>query len=225
MNLADPIGTNLDLWDGKRHLVGVVDNVLMGSPYDPVKPMFMIIGDWGGYISVRLNATNDLTGAINRIGEIFNRHNPAYPFDYKFADAEFQRKFTTIDLTRKIASLFAVLAIFITGLGIFGLASYTARQRIKEIGIRKVLGASVTSLIALLSRDFTWLVLIAFLIATPMSWYLLDDYLNRYEIRVEIAWWIYPMIGLITLIFTLFIVSNQANKAATANPVRSLRNE
>ena len=225
MGLEDPMGTNLDLWGDKRKLIGVVDDVLMGSPYEPVKPMFMILDDWGGYISVRIKQTNDLQASLKGLEQIFNKHNPAYPFEYNFADVEFQQKFTTINLTRKLASLFATLAIIITGLGLFGLASYTAEQRIKEIGIRKVLGATVTNLMGLMSKDFTKLVFISFFIAAPFSWYLLDQYLDRYTIRVDIAWWIFPVVGFIVLLFAIVIVSDQARRAAKANPIQSLRSE
>lgn len=225
MNLDNPIGTNLDLWGEKRNLVGVVDNVLMGSPYDPVKPMFVILDDWGGYISVRLRKTNDLQASLEQVQAIFEKHNPAYPFEYNFADVEFQRKFTTISLTRKLASLFAVLAFIITGLGLFGLASFTAEQRIKEIGIRKVLGASIRSLIGLMSKEFTILVIVSFLIATPLAWFGLNSYLDRYAVRIDIQWWVFPIVGLIVMGFALAIVSNQAGRAAKANPVESLRNE
>ena len=225
MGLENPIGTNLDLWGDKRKLIGVVDDVLMGSPYEPVKPMFMILDDWGGFISIRLNGTNDLQATLNDLEVIFDKHNPAYPFEYRFADVEFQRKFTTISLTRKLASLFAVLAFIITGLGLFGLASYTAEQRIKEIGIRKVLGASISSLMGLMSKDFAKLVMVSFLASAPISWYLLDQYLDRYTIRVGIAWWIFPIVGCVVLAFAISIVSDQARRAAKANPVKSLRNE
>ncbi len=226
MNLPEPvIGTNLDLWGDKRRLIGVVDNVLMGSPYDPVKPMFMVIDDWGGYISVRINESGDLQQHLAEIEEVFTEHNGAYPFEYKFADVDFQRKFITIDLTQKLSTLFSLLAIFITGLGLFGLASFMAEQRTKEIGIRKVLGATVTSLIVLISRDFSKLVLLSFFIMVPIAWYALDLYLEKYTIRIDIQWWVFPAVGLIALVFALLIVSNQAGRAARANPVKSLRQE
>ncbi len=225
MQLEDPIGTPLDLWGEKRNLVGVLENSLMGSPYEPVKPMFVMIDDWGGYVSIRLNKTNDLQASLETIEGIFNKHNPAYPFEYNFADVEFARKFTTITLTRKLASLFAVLAFIITGLGLFGLASFTAEQRIKEIGIRKVLGATISNLIGLMSKEFTQLVIISFVIASPLAWYLLNQYLERYTIRIGIEWWIFPVVGITVLLFALGIVSNQASRAAKANPVQSLRNE
>ncbi|HEX7016486.1 MAG TPA: FtsX-like permease family protein, partial [Cyclobacteriaceae bacterium] len=224
MGLEDPIGTELDLWGGKRKLIGVCDNVLMGSPYEEVKPMFAILDDWGGSITVRLKPTNDMQASLKTVESIFTKYGPAYPFEYTFVDEEFQKKFTTINLTSRLASLFAVLAIIITGLGLFGLAAFTAQQRTKEIGIRKVLGASVSSLVNLISRDFSLLVIIAFVICAPLSWWAMNTYLERYTIRTEIVWWIFPATGTIALIFALLIVSTQALRAARANPVNSLRN-
>lgn len=225
MGLEDPIGTELDLWGQKRRLIGVYDNVLMGSPYEEVKPMFAVLDDWGGSITVRLKPTDDLQNALKTIEAIFTRYGPAYPFEYTFVDEEFQKKFTTINLTSRLASLFAILAIVITGLGLFGLAAFTAEQRTKEIGIRKVLGASVVSVVNLISRDFSLLVIVAFVIWAPLSWLAMDKYLERYTIRTEIAWWIFPVTGAIALTFALLIVSAQALRAARANPVNSLRHE
>lgn len=226
MGLEDPIGTSLDLWGEKRQLIGVVDNVIMGSPYKEVKPMFMILNpDWINAISIRLKNNNNLNQNLKTVEAIFDKYNPAYPFDYQFADVEFQRKFDTINMTQRLATIFSLLAIFITGLGLFGLASFTAEQRTKEIGIRKVLGASITGLIALMSRDFSKLVLIGFVLSAPITWYLLDQYLDRYPIRVDVQWWIFPLIGLVALIFSLLIVGNQAFRVARSNPARSLRDE
>ncbi|HYC84131.1 MAG TPA: ABC transporter permease, partial [Chryseosolibacter sp.] len=166
MGLKDPIGTELDLWGQKRKLIGVTENVLMGSPYEPVKPMFIVLDDWGGSVSIRLGKTNDLQASINKVKSIFEKYAPAYPFEYRFADVEFQKKFKTINLTSQLANSFAALAIIITGLGLFGLAAFTAEQRTKELGIRKVLGASVFSLVRMISRDFSVLVIISFVIAS-----------------------------------------------------------
>ncbi len=225
MGLEDPIGTQLDLWGEKRTLIGVIDNILMGSPYEQVRPMFLTLDDWGGSLMVRLSPTTDMKATMDKVQEVFERHNPAYPFDYSFVDERFQRKYTTINLTRKLSTIFAVLTIFITGLGLFGLASYTAEQRIKEIGIRKVLGASVSNLMLLISRDFAMLVMIAFLVASPLAWWGLNSYLDRYTIRVDVEWWVFAVTGIVSLLFALAIVSNQARRAAVANPVQSLRNE
>lgn len=226
MNLEDPIGTELDLWGGKRKLIGVVDDVLMGSPFQPVKPMFVILEpEWIDAITIRLKKTSDLQASINAVKTVFEKYAPAYPFEYRFADQEFQKKFTTINLTSTLASLFATLTIVITGLGLFGLAAFTAEQRTKEIGIRKVLGASVPNLVGLMSRDFSVLVIIAFMISSPVAWWFLTEYLERYTIRTTVAWWIFPLTGLIALSFALLIVSTQALKAARANPANSLRSE
>ena len=227
MNLKEPIiGTELDLWGGKRKLIGVTENVLMGSPYDPVKPMFIVLDpEWIDVVTVRLKKTKDLQASIATVQKIFEKHAPAYPFEYRFADVEFQKKFTTINLTSQLASLFATLTIIITGLGLFGLAAFTAEQRTKEIGIRKVLGATVPSLVRLISKDFSFLVIISFLISSPVAWWLLTKYLERYTIRTTIAWWVFPVTGLVALIFAIVIVSTQALRAAHANPATSLRNE
>lgn len=226
MNLKDPIGTELDLWGGKRKLIGVMDDVLMGSPFQPVKPLFAILEpEWIDAVSIRLKKTNDLQASINAVKSVFEKYAPAYPFEYRFADQEFQKKFTTINLTSTLASLFATLTIVITGLGLFGLAAFTAEQRTKEIGIRKVMGASVPNLVGLMSKDFSVLVIIAFVFSSPLAWWALTSYLERYTIRTPLAWWIFPLTGLVALTFALLIVSTQALKAARANPASSLRSE
>lgn len=226
MGLEDPIGTELDLWGKKRKLIGIVDDVLMGSPYRQVKPMLMIIDrDWTSAVTVRLAQGGELSNSLKRVEEIFKKYNPAYPFEYKFVDVEFEKKFEDINRRSKLATIFAVLAMVITGLGLFGLAAYTAEQRTKEIGIRKVLGASITSLVTLISKDFSKLVVIAFVLSTPLAWWLLNKYLERYPIRVDIIWWIFPLTGFIALVFALVIVSNQAIRAARANPVNSLKDD
>ncbi len=226
MNLKDPIGTELDLWGKKRKLIGILDNVLMGNPFEPVTPLFAILDpEWIDVVSVRLKKTKDLQGSLDRVKAVFEKHAPAYPFEYKFSDVEFQKKFTTINLTSSLASLFATLAIVITGLGLFGLAAFTAEQRTKEIGIRKVMGATVSSLVGLISKDFSRLVLISFALFAPLAWWLLNWYLERYPIRTSIGWWVFPVTGILALVFALAIVSTQALRAAHANPANSLRSE
>lgn len=188
--------------------------------------MFVILDpDWIDAVTVRLKKTTDLQASVNTVKSIFEKYAPAYPFEYRFADVEFQKKFTNINLTSVLSSLFATLTIVITGLGLFGLASFTAEQRTKEIGIRKVLGASVSGLVSLISKDFSRLVIISFVLSAPLAWWLLSKYLERYPIRTEIVWWIFPLTGLIALLFALAIVSTQALRAARSNPVNSLRSE
>ncbi|CAN5459224.1 ABC transporter permease [soil metagenome] len=226
MNLKNPIGERLDLWEKKRELIGIVDNVLMGDPTKPVKPMFMILNPgWISAVTIRLEKTGDLPGALKKVEEVFKKYNSAYPFQYAFADVEFQKKFTSISMISSLASLFATLAIIITGLGLFGLAAFTAEQRNKEIGIRKVMGASVAGLVALMSKDFSKLVLIAFVFFGPISWWALNLFLDRFQYRIAIPWWVFPLTGLAALVFALMIVATQALRAAHANPVNSLRNE
>lgn len=225
MKLEDPIGTQLDLWGGKRTLIGIVDNVLMGSPYDPIKPMFIILDPgWISVITVRLNPGTP-TQRLETVTGIFEKYNPAYPFEFTFADADYQKKFVTINMTRKLGILFCVLAILITGLGLLGLASYTAEQKKKEIGIRKVLGASTANLVMLVSRDFAFFVIVSFMIAAPVAWFLLDQYLDRYAVRITIQWWIFPIVGIVALVFAISIVANLARKASQSNPASALRNE
>ncbi|MGC4023352.1 MAG: ABC transporter permease [Cyclobacteriaceae bacterium] len=227
MQLKNPIGTKLDLWGKKRELIGIVDNVLMGSPFQPIKPSFIVLdGDWAGAVTIRFEKTNDLTASLKKVEAVFKKYSPAYPFQYEFADVQFAKKFNDINMQSRLASLFAVLAIIITGLGLFGLAAFTAEQRTKEIGIRKVMGASVPSLVGLISKDFSLLVIIAFIISSPIAWWLLNNFvLDNYKYRVEIPWWVFPLTGAIALLFALIIVSTQALRAAHANPATSLRND
>jgi len=227
MQLKNPIGEKLDLWGKKRELIGIVDNVLMGSPFQPVKPMFIVLEpNWSSSVTIRLEKTKDLPSSLKKVEAVFKKYSPAYPFEYDFADVEFAKKFNDINMTSRLAGLFAILAIIITGLGLFGLAAFAAEQRTKEIGIRKVMGASVPSLVGLMSKDFSKLVIIAFLISSPLAWWLLNRFiLDQYKYRIDIAWWVFPITGVIALAFALAIVSTQALRAAHANPAVSLRND
>jgi len=225
MQLKDPIGTELDLGNRKATLIGIIDNVLMESPYLDVRPLFMIMGESDGVMSMRIKETDDLPASLKTIGNVFNKYNSAYPFEYTFTDVEFQEKFSTIDMSSKLTSLFAILCILITGLGLFGLVAYTTEQRTKEICIRKVMGATFLSIITMISRDFSRLVVLAFLISSPVAWWLLNTYLERYQVRIDIPLWVFPLTGIFALVFALLIVLTQALKASRANPANSLRNE
>jgi ABC-type antimicrobial peptide transport system permease subunit len=225
MKLKDPLGTQLERLGKNYTLIGIVDDVIMESPYHDVRPLFLTIGELGGFMSVRIKKNGNLQAFMKKIESVFNKYNPAYPFEYTFADVEFQEKFSTIKLTSKLASLFASLAIIITGLGLFGLASYITEQRTKEISIRKVMGATVVNIITLISKDFTRLVILAFILATPLAWWLLHLYLERYPIRIDIQFWIFPLTGILALVFALSIVITQALRSAHTNPANTLRNE
>jgi putative ABC transport system permease protein len=226
MGLKDPIGTKVDLWGGKREIVGVIDNVLMGSLFREVTPSMIVhMPTWVNAVTIRLAKTNDLSGAMKRLEAIFKKYNPAYPFEYDFADVEFGKKFNAINMMSGLASVFTFLAICITGLGLFGLAAFTAEQRTKEVGIRKVLGASVSNLVLLISKEFTILVILAFIVSAPLAYFGSGIILERYPYRIDFPMWVLPVSGFLSLTFALVIVSTQAFKAASSNPVTSLRNE
>jgi putative ABC transport system permease protein len=226
MNLTEPVGSKINMWGSEWTIIGVIENVIMGSPYEPVSPMMAVFSpNWTSTITIRLEKTHDLPTVISKVEDVFKRLNPTYPFAYRFADVEFDKKFSTINLVSNLAKVFAALALSITALGLFGLAAFTAEQRSKEVSIRKVLGASVTGLVFLIAKDFTRLVLMAFGMASPLAWWFLSGFLERYPYRVTIAWWVLPLAGLSALIVALFIVSSQALRAATTNPVNHLRNE
>lgn len=160
-----------------------------------------------------------------KIEAVFKKIIPAVPFDYRFADQEYAAKFAVEERIGKLASFLTILAVFISCLGLFGLASFTAEQRVKEIGIRKVLGASVANLWALLSGDFVLLVVISCLISIPIAYYFLNDWLLKYQYRTEMSWWIFAAAGFGAMAITLITVSYQAIKAALMNPVKSLKTE
>jgi len=226
MGLKNPLGTKVKMHGRELTIVGVMENVVMASPYRPIDPLVMIFDpSWSSTINVRLEATNDLPAAIAKVETVFKKIGPAYPFEYRFADVAFEKKFSTISLISRLATIFAFLAIFITCLGLFGLAAFTAEQRTKEIGIRKVMGATMSSLVLLITKDFSRLVILSFVIAAPLAWWAMTNFLERYPYRIGIAWWILPLAGLITLALALLIVSTQALKAAANNPSQSLRSE
>ena len=226
MGFARPVG-EIIRWDGKPHrITGVVKDLVMESPYQPVQPcLFVLDYAWDNFITVRLKPGMPLRDALARTEAVFKKYNPGSPFDYKFVDQEYARKFAGEERIGKLAVVLAILAIFISSLGLFGLASFTAETRTKEIGIRKVLGASVGNLWGLLSKDFVVLVVIAFVTATPIAYYFLSNWLQKYEYRTEMSWWIFAVSGAGALVITLLTVSFQAIKAALMNPVKSLRSE
>ncbi|MDN4165048.1 ABC transporter permease [Cytophagales bacterium LB-30] len=227
MGMEDPIGQKIT-FNGRYELtiVGVMEDVVMGQPHLPVEPLVMIFSpDWSSTISIRLSKTENLGASIDKIEAVFKKVNPNYPFEFRFADRDFNAKFSTIDFIGKLAAVFAIIAILISCLGLLGLAAFTAEQRTKEVGIRKVLGASAADIVLLISRDFSVLVLLGFLISSPVAWWYLNSFLERYPYRISIMWWIVPVVGITVLLLALAIVSSQALRAALANPVDSLKYE
>ena len=226
MAIENPIGQKLKYNHQDLEIIGVMPNVVMASAFQPVEALMMIFDpDWSSTITVRLNKTPDLKASIDKVEQVFKKINPTYPFDFRFADDDFEKKFSTINLISRLALIFASLAIVITCLGLFGLAAFTAEQRTKEIGIRKILGATISSLVVLISKDFSRLVIVAFVISAPLGWWFLNSFLERYPYRTEISGWILLLAGAGSLVLALVIVGTQAIRAALNNPVKSLRSE
>ena len=224
MGSKNPIGMLMRI-NKPYKVIGVTENVVMESPFKAVDPMIMFYdGRGSNVITVRM-AGHKPREALKTIENIFKKFNPAYPFEYEFVDQEFGKKFLTEELISKITNIFAGLAIFICCIGIAGLASFTIEKRIREIGIRKVLGATVQQLLLLISKQFLKLVVIAFVIAVPLTWWLMNDWLEKYAYRVSISSWVFGFVGAAVVFLTLLVVCINTIGAATANPVKSLRTE
>jgi putative ABC transport system permease protein len=210
----------------KWHVVGVIKDFVLGSPYEPVRP-FIIKGPryFTGTIHIKLNADHPTRENLAVVEKIFKKYNPSYPFEYQFIDADYAKKFNGERLTGRLASLFAALTVLISCLGLFGLAAYMAESRTREIGIRKVLGASALRISVLLSSGFVRLVLLAIVIATPIAWYVTHKWLEGYSYRVSMQWWWFVAAGIVAVGIALLAVSAQSIRAALANPVKSLRAE
>ncbi|MBS1526842.1 MAG: ABC transporter permease [Bacteroidetes bacterium] len=226
MGLKEPVNQLIDYAGMKKQrIIGVVQDALMESPYTPAEPTVFNHGRGPNIMIYRLAAGVDPHAAMEKIGKIFDKYNPAYPFDYVFVDDAYNQKFNFETLIGKLAGIFAALAIFISCLGLFGLAAYVAEQRTKEIGIRKVLGASIANVWMLLSKDFLVLVLISCVIASPVALYFLEPWLKKYDYHINIGPGVFLFSAIAAIIITVLTVSFQAIKAALANPVSSLRSE
>jgi hypothetical protein len=220
------LGMKIRFGSGKeRTVVGIIRDQIRWTPFSKQSPhMYFVSYDGMGYLTMRLNPAMSATNALKKVEEVIHRRDPGSPFEYKFQDEDYARLFHDQERMGKLAAIFAVLAIAISCIGIFGLAAFAASRRIKEIGIRKVLGASVFKLWGMLSLEFIWLVLLAIAIAFPVAWYLTQQWLAQYEYRVEVSWMIFALTGVLALAVTLLTVTYQALRAAWMNPVNSLRN-
>ena len=223
----DPIGKTMKSGDRQINIVGVIENMIIQDPFRPVNPTVIMFnaGSSINYIFVRLKEGASLKASLAAMQPIFDKYNPAFPFEYKFSDEQFEYKFNLEKQVGKLAGILAVLAVFISCLGLFGLAAFMAERRTKEIGIRKVLGASLVNLWTLLSKEFVLLVAAGCLIASPVAFLLMKDWLQTYDYRINIQWWVFVVAGIVALVIALLTVSTQAVKAAAANPVKSLRSE
>ncbi len=222
----DPLGMEITWGKTKLHVIGIVENLIMESPYKPVRPnIYLLDPERANWIFLKLNPEKSASESLATVASVFKKHIPSAPFDYKFVDEVYARKFGDEERIGKLAYVFAALATFISCLGLIGLASFVAEQHTKEIGIRKVLGASIAQLWKLLSGNFVILVLISSAIAIPLSYYFMNNWLLNYQYHTEISWKTFIVTILGALMITLCTVSYQAIKAAMANPVKSLRSE
>ncbi len=227
LGFKEPVGKTLKWNDQAFTIIGVIKDVMQESPFYPVRPSLYHTNnfDYMFNLIMRLNPKRNVSQSLSKIEGVLKKYTPEVPFDYKFVDEEFGNKFAEEERIGKLASYFAILAIFISCLGLFGMASFVAEQRTKEIGIRKVLGASVVNLWRLLSKEFVLLVIFSCIIAAPIAWYYLDSWLSNYDYRIKISWTVFVLAAVAALVITIVTVSFQAIKAALANPTRSLRTE
>ncbi len=227
MHLKNPVGKTVKYFDQNRQIIGVVKDFHFESLHEPVKPCFIIHENPGNVwdkIMVRIKAA-DQEQTIAAIQHLYENYNPGFPFDYNFLDEAYQKQYLTETRVGMLSKYFAGIAIIISCLGLFGLAAFTAQKRQKEIGIRKVVGASVNDIAVMLSKEFLKLTFIAVLIAFPLAWWAMNKWLQSFAYRIHISWWVFVVAGLTAVLIALITVSFQAIKAALANPVKSLRTE
>jgi hypothetical protein len=222
----DPIGKPLTFWRTKGTIVGVMKDFHFNSMHTKINPLVIRLGEsynWGtALVRTEPGKTKQALASLEKICSTLN---PKFPFSYKFSDEEYAKLYQSEQVISKLAWYFAVLAIFISCLGLLGLVMFTAEQRTKEFGIRKVLGASPARLFGLLSKEFVLLVGIAMFIAAPLAWLAMHDWLKGYEYHINITWWMFVVAGILAIAIALLTISYQAIKASVANPVKSLRTE
>lgn len=226
LSLDNAVGNELEMWNGKGKIIGITDDFHNDNLKFGIEPMiFMYSENIGSHYFIKLDSELPLTANIDQIERVFKKHNPEYPFEYSFLDDVFNKEYQTEAVIGKLSLSFTVIAVLISCLGLFGLASFTAERRTKELGIRKVMGASVGNLVIMLCSDFTNLVLVSLFIGFPVSWYLIREYLSDYAFHTEISLGIYLFTSIVLLLIVFLSVGYQSAKAAMSNPVDSLRNE
>jgi predicted permease len=226
MKKEDAVGSVIRRDSTSYTVVGVVEDFVYNDMYKQPEPFMMYCQPHStNFVFIRLRENTGVEDALKKVEQVFKSDNPGYPFEYKFLDEEFDKLFRSEMLISKLSRLFAILTVIISCLGLFGLAAYTAERRTREIGIRKVLGATVSGVVTLLSGDFMKLVCIAIIIAWPIAWYVMNNWLQDYAYRVSMQWWVFALAGLLALVIATLTVSTQAIRAALSNPVKSLRTE
>ncbi|MDQ3291370.1 MAG: FtsX-like permease family protein, partial [Bacteroidota bacterium] len=225
MGLKDPVGQPITFMGQKGRIIGLMKDFHLASLHVPIQPLVIRhISDWTNYVLIKTQPGRTVE-AIQVTGKIARQLNPAFPFDYHFLDEDYEKLYRNEMLINSIVKAFGLVAILISCLGLFGLVTYTAEQRTKEIGIRKVLGASVTNIVTLLSSEFLKLVLLANILAWPLAWWAVHQWLQNFAYRAPISWKLFALAGTAAVLIALITVSFQAIKAAVANPVKTLRNE
>lgn len=226
MRLENPIGQTVVGWGNKWTVVGVIKDFIIDSPYDQISPL-LVFGPKSYFTSMhyRLNPDKETASNLKTIADIFKKFNPDYPFEYEFIDKNYAAKFKEMHAIGRLSLLFAALTIFISCLGLFALIAYLIESRMKEIAVRKVLGASLKQMMALLSFNFLKLILIAIAIAIPTAYWVMQEWLLDYHYRIQIQWYYFALAAAMALLISLATISIQTIKAAMANPVRSLRDE
>jgi putative ABC transport system permease protein len=225
MGFRSPVGETIEYFGKKYQVVGVAKDMLTQSPYASLQPTIFFCNRSIAVITVKVKPNVATKEALAKIEPVFKKYNPNFPFTYKFVDEDYAVKFSGEVRIGNLAAFFAILAIFISCLGLFGLASFVAEQRTKEVGVRKVLGATVFDVWRMLSKDFITLVIISLLVAGPVAYYFMHNWLQDYQYRTSLSWWIFAAAGCGAIVITLLTVSFQAIKAALTNPVTSLRTE
>jgi putative ABC transport system permease protein len=226
MGMKDPIGKWISAWNKKGHIIGVLKDYHVSSLREPIKPLLIDVKEYEyfGVIMVKLESNKAQEGLAS-IEQVCKEINPNYPFVFQFMDQEYDKLYRSEQVITKLTNTFAILGIAISCLGLLGLAMFAAEQRTKEIGIRKVLGATVTNIVNLLSKDFVVLVAISFIIAAPIAGYYMNQWLQGFAYKIELSWWIFAAAGIVGMCIAIITISIQAIQSATVNPVKSLRSE
>ncbi|MBL7877099.1 MAG: ABC transporter permease, partial [Cyclobacteriaceae bacterium] len=226
LSLENAVGSELEMWNGKGKIVGITEDFHNDNLKFGIEPMiFLYSENVGSHYFIKLGKGLPITESIAQVERVFRKHNPEYPFEFVFLDEVFNREYQTEAVIGKLSLSFTIIAVLISCLGLFGLASFNAERRVKELGIRKVMGASVGNLVLMLCGDFTNLVIVSSCIGFPVSWYLIREYLSGYTFHTEVNGGIYILTAIGMLLLVLFSVGYQSVKAAVSNPVDSLRNE
>jgi putative ABC transport system permease protein len=226
LSLENAVGSDLEMWNGKGKIIGVTEDFHNNNLKFGIEPLiFMYSENVGSHYFIKLGGELPITENLRQVGNIFKKHNPDYPFEFVFLDEVFNRQYQGEAVIGKLSLSFTVIAVLISCLGLFGLASLNAERRTKELGIRKVMGASVRNLIIMLCGDFASLVMVSLVIGIPVSWYLIREYLSGYAFHAEVNWGIYILTSIAMLFIVLLSVGYQSARAAMSNPVDSLRNE